>query len=99
MADVSDSDRLQLSDRVRYRTVGDEGVLVHLQDGRVLVVSEVGIHCVEALGRGPMTVAELAESVVQSFEVDTDQARADVEAFLDALRAERAIDSADPTDV
>jgi hypothetical protein len=99
MPESSNVDKVRLSTRLRYRTVGDEGVLVHLENGRVLVVNEVGIHCVEALGQQPMTIAELAESVVQSFEVDTDQARADVEAFLDALRAERAIDSADPTDV
>jgi hypothetical protein len=80
-----------LSDRVRYRTVGDEGVMVHLESGRVLVVNEVGIHCVQALGRQPLTVAELADSVVQEFDVDAAEAQADVAAFLEQMRAEQAI--------
>jgi hypothetical protein len=84
--------KVRLSTGLRYRTVGDEGVLVHLEHGRVLVVNEVGIHCVEALGQQPMTIAQLAESVAQTFDVDTNQARTDIEAFLDALRAEHAIE-------
>ena len=92
MAETIGEERIKLSSRLRYRTVGDEGVLVHLENGRVLVVNAVGIHCVQALGRQPMTVAELADAVVQEFDVDAAQARADVAAFLDRMRAEQAID-------
>jgi hypothetical protein len=92
MAEMIGEEMIQLSDRVRYRTVGDEGVMVHLESGRVLVVNEVGIHCVQALGRQPMTVAELADAVAREFAVEAGQARADVAAFLDQMRAEQAID-------
>lgn len=88
-------EQIRLSDRVRYRAVAEEGVLVHMENGRVLVVNEVGLHCVQVLGERPMTRAELAESVVGAFEVETAQAEFDVAAFLDQLRAEQAIDTAD----
>jgi hypothetical protein len=96
MTEATSEERVQLSSRLRHRTVGDEGVLVHLENGRVLVVNEVGNHCVQALGHQPMTVAELADSVVREFAVDADQARADVAAFLDQLRAEQALEITGP---
>ena len=92
MAETIGEERIKLSSRLRYRTVGDEGVLVHLENGRVLVVNAVGIHCVQALGRQPMTAAELADAVAREFEVDAGQARADLAAFLDRMRAEQAIE-------
>ena len=93
MSEAGNEETIRLSSRVRYRAVGDEGVLVHLENGRVLVVNEVGLHIVQALGRQAMTVAELAESVVREFEVDAAAARADVAVFLDQLRREHAIDA------
>lgn len=93
--DLGNASKVCLSDRLRYRTVGDEGVLVHLENGRVLVVNEVGMHCVQALARRAMTVPDLVASVVEAFDVDAEQARADVEAFLDELHAEQAIEAAD----
>ena len=86
---------MRLSSRVRYRAVGDEGVLVHLENGRVLVVNEVGLHIVEALDRKAMTVAELAQSVTRAFEVDAAQATIDVKLFLDELHGEQAIETVD----
>jgi PqqD family protein of HPr-rel-A system len=93
MSETTTEETISLSRRVRYRAVGDEGVLVHMESGRVLVVNEVGLHIVEALGRQAMTIAELAESVVREFEVDAASARADVAVFLQELRGEQAIDT------
>jgi hypothetical protein len=93
MSETTTEETIRLSSRVRYRAVGDEGVLVHMESGRVLVVNEVGLHIVEALGRQAMTIAELAESVVREFEVDVASARADVAVFLQELRGEQAIDT------
>ena len=95
MTEATEAQAVRLSDRLRYRAVADEGVLVHLERGQVLVVNEVGLHLVEALARQPMTVADLSESVVRAFEVEPDQARADVETFLVQLRAEDAVESAE----
>lgn len=95
MAETPSTGKIQLSERLRYRTVGHEGVLVHLDNGRVLVVNEVGNHCVQALGRQAMTIAELADSVAQEFEVEAGQAAHDVAVFLEQMRAEQAIDTAE----
>ena len=94
MTEKKDAEKIRLSGRLRFRAVDDEGVLVHLENGRVMVVNEVGLFIVQALGRQAMTVDQLAESVSGAFEVDVESAKADVFAFLDQLRAEQAIDSA-----
>ncbi len=92
MSETKNNEKIHLSSRVRFRAVENEGVLVHLENGRVLVVNEVGFYIVETLGRQAMTVAELSGAVAGAFEVDANQARADVAAFLDQLRGEQAID-------
>ena len=43
MDKLENDGRLALSARVRWRAVGDEGVLVHLDQGRVLVVVVLGV--------------------------------------------------------
>ena len=92
MPEINNNEKIHLSSRLRYRAIGDEGVMVHLENGRVMVVNEVGIFIVETLGRQDMTVVELADKVTGAFEVDKNQARADVTAFLDQLRGEQAIE-------
>lgn len=92
MPETINAEKLHLSNRVRFRAVGDEGVLVHLENGRVLVVNEVGLYVVETLGRQAMTMEELADAVAGAFEVEAKQALADVGEFLDQLRGEQAID-------
>ncbi len=92
MPEIKNNEKIHLSGRVRFRAIGDEGVMVHLENGRAMVVNEVGIFIVETLGRQDMTVAELAEKVAGAFEVDMDQGRADVATFLDQLRGEQAIE-------
>lgn len=87
---------IRLSPHVRCRAVGDEGVLVHLENARVLVVNSVGLHVVQQLEKRPMTMGELIDSVLAEFEVEADQARADVEVFLGQLRDEQALDSPEP---
>ena len=63
MPEIKDNEKVRLSGRVRFRAIGDEGVMVHLESGRVMVVTEVGMFIVEALGRQDMTVIELAAKV------------------------------------
>ena len=92
MPEIKDNEKVRLSSRVRFRAIGDEGVMVNLESGRVMVVTEVGIFIVETLGRQDMTVIELAAKVAGAFEVDMDRARADVATFLDQLRGEQAIE-------
>lgn len=95
MTETSRAEKISLSARVRYRAVDDEGVLVHLENGRVLVVNEAGLFIVQVLSRQAMTVSELSDAVVREFEVEADQAMADVVAFLDQMLGEQAIDVVD----
>jgi adenosyl cobinamide kinase/adenosyl cobinamide phosphate guanylyltransferase len=44
-----ENEQIRLTSQVRHRAVGDEGVLVHLENGRVLVVNEVGLFIVQQL--------------------------------------------------
>ena len=52
MTEQETDEQMRLSTQVRYRSVVDEGVLVHLQNGRVVVVNEVGLHIVKGIGSG-----------------------------------------------
>ena len=39
----ANNEQITLSSRLRYRSVGNEGVLINLDSGRVIVVNEVGL--------------------------------------------------------
>ena len=93
MSESKNMEKIRLSSHVRFRAVDDKGVVVHLENGRVIVVSEVGLFIIETLGRQITTMEELADSVTGAFEVDADQARTDVGVFLDELRGEQVIDT------
>ena len=80
-----------MSSQIRHRAVGEEGVLVHLANGRVLVVNAVGLHIVEQLAV-PRTRQELVASIAAAFEVSPDQAAADLETYLAELDAEQALE-------
>ena len=82
---------LQLSSQVRYRAVGEDGVLVHIVNGRVLVVNEVGLYIVKLLER-PMPRNELVTSIAAEFDVSREQAESDLEVYLSELDAEQVLD-------
>ena len=86
-------EKITLSPRIRHRILGAEGVLVHLEQGRVIVINEVGV-CVVGLlsdSEAPMTREELVHSVVEQYDVSMDQATNDVHAFIEQLDQENAL--------
>lgn len=83
--------RVGLSPRVRFRAVGDEGVVVHVESGRVIVLNATGLHVVKQLEQGSRTPAQLADSLAAEFAVEPAEAGADVAAFLAELDAERIL--------
>lgn len=91
MSTTSDTERVVLSSRLRYRAVGDEGVLVQLDNGRVIVVNEVGLHIVKQLDT-PKTKKALTESITAAFDVDEAQAEHDLERFLTELDKDQALE-------
>ena len=70
----ANNEQIGLTSRLRHRAVGDEGVLVHLDNGRVIVVNEVGLHIVQQL-ETPKTKQALTDSIISAFDVDAAQAR------------------------
>ena len=83
--------QIQLTSQVRYRAVGDEGVLVHLENGRVIVVNEVGLFILQYLD-SPRTRRELATAISLEFEVSETQAASDLERYLAELEKEQALE-------
>ncbi|MFT6155983.1 MAG: signal transduction histidine kinase [Neolewinella sp.] len=89
--DLSATDKLCLSAQVRHRAVGEDGVLVHLQNGRVIVVNEVGQHIVQLL-QNPISTMSITESISAKFDVTPQQAESDITKFLAELDQENIFD-------
>ena len=89
---MSETEPLRLQSRIRYRSVDGEGVVLHLDTGRVMVVNEVGLRIVELL-REPMLTSELAAAIAEEFEVTLNQAESDIGSFLEELHAEEVLAS------
>jgi hypothetical protein len=77
--------------RVRHRAVGEDGVMVHLDSGRVIVVNEVGHYIVQLLDQ-PMSREALVASLVAEFDVSAAQAEADLDLFLGELGTEQLVE-------
>lgn len=85
-----DSQKLELKPRVRFRAIDEEGVLINLESGRVIVVNEVGLRLVELL-RKPLTVEELANTITAEFDVGDDQVSEDINRYIVELDAENLL--------
>ena len=91
MTETCDGESICLNPRIRYRAVGYEGVIVHLDSARVIVVSEVGLRVLQALSE-PTSREKLATVIADEFIVSEPQAREDIDAFLGQLEREQVID-------
>ena len=88
---------LSLTSRVRWRAVGEDGVVVHLERGRVLVVNEVGLRIVELLGE-PGSRTELAKRLSDEFNVAVEQAESDLAEYLEQLDREQVLQTGSRTE-
>ncbi len=87
---------IHLSSQVRHRSVGEEGVLVHLENGRVIVVNAVGLFIIQQLTT-PMAYRTLAEKIAGEFAVSVSQAGHDLEQYLASLHEEQIIETTQTT--
>ncbi len=69
---------------VRFRVVGDEGVLVRQSSGEAIVVDEIGAKILELLREG-QTAGELVRRLETEYEVEPRRLAEDVDRFLDEL--------------
>lgn len=90
MRESQANDHIALVPRLRYRAVGDEGVLIHLDSGRVIVVNEVGLYIIQQL-KEPMTRQSLIDAIVNEFNVVAAEAEQDLEHYLQELEAEHLL--------
>lgn len=87
----ANNEQITLSSRLRYRSVGNEGVLINLDSGRVIVVNEVGLLIVQQL-KTPKTAEALTLSITEVFDVDEEQARVDLKLYLAELEREQLLE-------
>lgn len=78
--------RLSVPPQVISRRVGDETVLLDLESGLYFGVDATGQRIWELAGRGE-TLGSIVEAIISEFEVERDQAEADVMEFAGTLVA------------
>jgi hypothetical protein len=86
-----------LSDQVRHRAVGDDGIVVHLRNGRVIVVNEVGLYIIQLLQK-PKNRRFLIRSIISEFDVAADQAELDLVKFLNSIGQEDILELGESID-
>lgn len=69
---------------VRFRVVGEEGVVVRQQSAEVIAVNAVGASLLSLLD-GARSVADVVESLFSEYDVERESLRRDVERFLEEL--------------
>jgi hypothetical protein len=76
--------RLTVPPQVMSRLVGDETVLLDLESGMYFGLDGVGKRIWEAIGEG-LTLGEIAAIIVSEYEIEVNQAQADVIEFVGDL--------------
>ena len=90
MNNPSSDEIITLTSQVRHRAVGEDGVLVVLNTGRVIVVNEVGLYIVQLLD-SPKARKDLVHAIALEFDVSLEQAETDLELFLTELTKEQVL--------
>jgi hypothetical protein len=89
---VSFSERVRIAADVRFRLVGEEGVLLNLQTERYLGLNTVGTRMWSVLGSASSIQAAYDE-LLKEYEVEPARLRADLEEFIDQLLGQKLIEA------
>jgi Coenzyme PQQ synthesis protein D (PqqD) len=81
---MNDSTVLRARSTIRFRLVGDEGVVVRQDSAEVIAVNDVGATILSLLD-ARRTIAQLLEKLLAEFEIDGQSLRNDVVGFLSDL--------------
>jgi hypothetical protein len=81
---------LRLNSRVRHRKVGNEGVVVAMHNGNVIIVNEVGAYIVEQL-KEPQSFGCMVSAITSQYEVTAKQAEQDLQAYLVVLNEQQVL--------
>jgi DNA-binding transcriptional ArsR family regulator len=82
---INDTTILRRRAEVRFRVVGEEGVVIRQDAAEVLAVNEVGASILSLLD-AERTLADVLEALSLEYATDGESLRRDVEAFLVELR-------------
>ncbi len=75
---------VRLDPHIRWRKVGDEGVVLNQDKGEVLVLNTLGTHIIELLGQG-LNTGQLSEALLPEYDIDQPTLEADIQCFLHEL--------------
>ncbi len=75
---------VRLDPHIRWRKVGDEGVVLNQDKGEVLVLNALGTHIIELLGQG-LNTGQLNEALLPEYNIDQPTLEADIQCFLHEL--------------
>jgi phosphoserine phosphatase len=90
---MADSAKIRVrTQNLSWRQVGDEVVILDLDDTVYLTLNPSGAILWEALAEGA-TETELVEKLTGAFGISEDQAHTDLEAFLDRCRQEKLLEN------
>ena len=89
---VSFTERIKISPDVLFRVVGDEGVLVNLKTERYLGLNPVGTRMWNVLS-GASSIQAAYDELLQEYEVEPAQLRADLQEFIDQLLGQNLIET------
>jgi hypothetical protein len=89
---VSFSQRVRVAPDVLFRLVGDEGVLVNLNTELYLGFNAVGARMWSVLSSAS-TIQAAYDRLLEEYEVDPEQLRADLEEFVDQLVGQKLIEA------
>ena len=91
------ADKVSLrSDDLAWRVVEHELIAIDIRESTYLAANSTGTLLWETLSAGA-TPADLAGVLVETYGIDPDRARDDVESFLQDLRERGILDEASPT--
>jgi hypothetical protein len=89
---VSFSARVSVAPDVLFRLVGEEGVLVNLNTELYLGLNPVGTRMWSVLG-STNSIQAAYDQLLQEYEIDPAQLRADLEEFIDQLIGQKLIEA------
>jgi hypothetical protein len=89
---VSFSECVRMAPDVRFRLVGEEGVLLNLQTEQYLGLNAVGTRMWNVLGNAS-SIQAAYDRLLEEYEVEPARLRADLEEFIDQLLGQKLIEA------
>ena len=82
--------QITISEQVLFREVGDEGVILSLQDGQYFGLDETGTQIWKLL-QTEHDLDSIAEQLVSEYDVTREKVRSDVDQFIQELVSAKLI--------